>query len=186
MSKKKGLDDSDIQVLAPMYKGINGIDNLNKMLRDIFNPLKKQKEIKIGDITYREKDKVIQLVNNPDLNVFNGDMGYITKIDKEEITIDFEGNFVSYHKTDMKDIMHAYAISIHKSQGSEFRHVILPIESHYKRMLYNKLLYTAVSRAKKSLVVIGEKEALTYSINNNYSNLRKTDLLTKLEHIFKK
>ena len=186
MIKKKGLNDSDIQILAPMYKGINGIDNLNKMLRDIFNPLKSQKELKVGDITYREKDKVIQLVNNPDLNVFNGDMGYITKIDKDEIIIDFEGNFVTYHKTDMKDVMHAYAISIHKSQGSEFSHVILPIESHFKRMLYNKLLYTAVTRAKKSLVIIGEKEALSYSINNNYSNLRKTDLLTKLEYIFKK
>ena len=186
MSIKKGLNDTDIQILAPIYKGVNGIDNLNKELRDIFNPLKKQKEIKIGDIIYREKDKVIQLINNPDLNVFNGDMGYITNISKDEIEIDFDGNFVSYKKSDMKDVMHAYAISIHKSQGSEFSHVILPIETHYKRMLYNKLLYTAVSRAKKSLVIIGEKEALSYSINNNYSNLRKTDLLSKIEYIFKK
>ena len=186
MSIKKGLNDLDIQILAPIYKGINGIDNLNKILRDIFNPLKKQQEIKIGDITYREKDKLIQLVNNPDINVFNGDMGYITKITKDEITIDFDGNFVNYKKSDMKDVMHAYAISIHKSQGSEFSHVILPIDIRYKRMLYNKLLYTAVSRAKKSLVIIGEKQAVTYSINNNYSNLRKTDLLTKLEYIFKK
>ena len=113
-------------------------------------------------------------------------MGYITKITKDEITIDFDGNFVNYKKSDMKDVMHAYAISIHKSQGSEFSHVILPIDIRYKRMLYNKLLYTAVSRAKKSLVIIGEKQAVTYSINNNYSNLRKTDLLTKLEYIFKK
>ena len=186
MIRKKGLTDKDLIVLVPLYKGVNGIDNLNVLLREIFNPLKKQKEIRIGDITYRENDKIIQLVNNPDLNVFNGDVGYITKIVNNEIYIDFDGINVIYKKSDMKDVKHAYAISIHKSQGSEFSHVIMPIESHYKRMLYNKLVYTGVSRAKKSLVIIGEKDALIYAIKNNYSNTRKTDLLAKLKYIFKR
>ena len=177
---------SDIQILAPLYKGINGIDNLNSSLREIFNPLVDQAEIKIGDIIYREKDKVLQLVNNPDLNVYNGDIGYIKEISKNEITIDFEGNYVIYSKSDMQDITHAYAISIHKSQGSEFSHVIIPIESHYQRMLYNKLIYTGVSRAKKSLVIVGEKDALIYAIKNNYANHRKTYLLELLLHIFSK
>ena len=186
MITDKGLTDKDIIILAPLYKGINGIDNLNSLLQEIFNPKDKQKEIKIGEVTYREKDKVIQLVNNPDLNVFNGDVGYITSIDNKDIYIDFDGSQVIYKKGDMKDIKHAYAISIHKSQGSEFSHVIMPIESHYKRMLYNKLIYTGVSRAKKSLVIIGEKDALIYAIKNNYSNERKTNLLNKLEYIFKR
>lgn len=182
----KGLTDRDIVILAPLYKGINGLDNLNILLQEIFNPKNNQKEVKIGEVIYRENDKVIQLVNNPDLNVFNGDVGYITKINNNEINIDFDGIKVTYKKGDMKDIRHAYAISIHKSQGSEFSHVILLIESHYKRMLYNKLIYTGVSRAKKSLVIIGEKDSLIYAIKNNYSNERKTNLLNKLEYIFKR
>lgn len=193
MSIEKNLKSDDIQILAPVYKGANGIDNLNKVLRDVFNPLDKQNEIKIGDIIYRENDKVLQLVNNPDINVYNGDIGYITKIDKtigvrkkEEIVINFEGTYVTYTKEDMKDIIHAYAITIHKSQGSEFPHVIMPIEKHYQKMLYNKLIYTGVSRAKKSLVIIGESDSLKFAITNNYSNNRKTDLQTKLLYIFHK
>lgn len=191
MSIEKNLSADDIQVLAPIYKGPNGIDNLNKVLREVFNPLTNQNEIKIGDIVYREKDKVLQLVNNPDVNVYNGDIGYITSITKanaskkgEIVTINFEGTYVTYTKEDMKDVIHAYAITIHKSQGSEFPHVIVPIERHYQKMLYNKLIYTAVSRAKKSLVIIGESDSLKYAINNNYSNNRKTDLQTKLLYIF--
>ena len=163
-----------------------------KTLREVFNPLENQNEIKVGDIIYRENDKVLQLVNNPDINVYNGDIGYITKIDKtpgfqkkENIIINFEGTYVTYTKEDMKDIIHAYAITIHKSQGSEFPHVIMPVERHYQKMLYNKLIYTGVSRAKKSLVIIGESDSLKYAIQNNYSNNRKTDLQTKLLYIFR-
>ena len=185
LSLKKDME-TDIQILAPLYKGVNGIDNLNSSLREIFNPLINQKEIKIGDSIYREKDKVLQLVNNPDNNVYNGDIGYIKDIDKTGITIDFDGNYVVYSKSDMQDVTHAYAISIHKSQGSEFSHVIMPIEKHYQKMLYNKLIYTGVSRAKKSLVIVGEKDALKYAIKNNYANHRKTYLLDLLMHIFHK
>ncbi|MBQ4583574.1 MAG: ATP-dependent RecD-like DNA helicase [Bacilli bacterium] len=192
MSMEKNLKADDIQILAPVYKGANGIDNLNKTLREVFNPLENQNEIKVGDVIYRENDKVLQLVNNPDINVYNGDIGYITKIEKtpgfqkkENIVINFEGTYVTYTKEDMKDIIHAYAITIHKSQGSEFPHVIMPVERHYQKMLYNKLIYTGVSRAKKSLVIIGESESLRYAIQNNYSNNRKTDLQTKLLYIFR-
>lgn len=188
MSKDKGLTEDDIQILAPMYKGENGIDNLNILLQNIFNPQdNKKKEIKYGDIIYRENDKVLQLVNDPDNNVFNGDIGYITDITtiqvpnkKDLLTIDFDGNKVIYSREDLVNIKHAYAITIHKSQGSEFSHVIMPISKSYYKMLYNKLIYTAVSRAKKSLVIIGEQQAFLTAINNDYSTMRKTNLMTKL------
>lgn len=192
VSIEKGLRDTDIQILAPMYKGENGIDNLNVILRDLFNPIdENKKEISIGDVIYRVNDKVLQLANNPDCNVYNGDIGYIKKIEtklvprkKDIITIDFDGNYVEYTKEDMHMIKHAYAITIHKSQGSEFPHVIMPICRNYYKMLYNKLIYTGVSRAKKSLVIIGEANALLMAINNDYSSNRKTTLKEKLMHIF--
>ncbi len=187
-SKEKGLTEDDMQILAPMYKGENGIDNLNILLQDIYNPPSKdKKESKYGDIIYRENDKVLQLVNDPDNNVFNGDIGYIKSIDtitipnkREVFTIDFDGNRVLYNKEDLINIKHAYAITIHKSQGSEFPHVIMPITKAYYKMLYNKLIYTGVSRAKKSLIIIGEKEAFLYATNNDYSATRKTNLMNKL------
>jgi len=192
VSIEKGLRDTDIQVLAPMYKGENGIDNLNVILRDLFNPKSEEtKEITIGEVTYRVNDKVLQLANNPDCNVYNGDIGYIKRIEtklvprkKDIITIDFDGNYVDYGKDDMFMIKHAYAITIHKSQGSEFAHVIMPVCRNYYKMLYNKLIYTGVSRAKKSLVIIGEPNALLMAINNDYSSNRKTTLKEKLMNIF--
>ena len=189
MSKEKGLNENDLQILAPMYKGENGIDNLNILLQSLFNPPDANKnEITIGDIIYRENDKVLQLINNPDCNVFNGDIGYIKKIstvdNKKQIIIDFEGNKVEYKLEDMRDIKHAYAITIHKSQGSEFPHVILPITSSYYRMLYNKLIYTGVSRAKKSLIIIGDPKSFFMAVNNDYASTRKTLLKERLMHKF--
>ncbi len=188
MSKQKGLNENDIQILAPMYKGENGIDNLNVVLQELFNPRNmNQEELKIGEVIFREKDKVLQLQNNPDCNVFNGDIGFIYKINKkggkkDTIIIDFEGNKVEYTKEDMYQVKHAYAITIHKSQGSEFPHVILPISKGYYKMLYNKLIYTGVSRAKKSLIIIGEPKSFMMAINNDYASTRKTTLKDKLMH----
>ena len=184
MSKEKGFTEDDMQVLAPMYKGENGIDNLNILLQDIFNPKSnKKKELKYGDVIYREHDKVLQLVNDPDNNIFNGDIGYIEDIGnvmgekkKDVVTIDFMGTRVIYSREDLINIKHAYAISIHKAQGSEFSHVIMPVSKAYYKMLYNKLVYTGVSRAKKSLIIIGEEESFIRAINNDYSTLRKTNL----------
>jgi len=189
MSKEKGLNENDIQILAPMYKGENGIDNLNLVLQELFNPSSsKKEEIKIGDVIYRENDKVLQLQNNPDCNVFNGDIGFIKEIKKvgkkDTLIIDFEGNKVEYTKEDMYQVKHAYAITIHKSQGSEFSHVILPISRSYYKMLYNKLIYTGVSRAKKSLIIIGEANSFMMAVHNDYASTRKTALKAKLMHKF--
>lgn len=193
MSRDKGLTEEDIQVLAPMYRGENGIDNLNILLQDIFNPKSEdKKEAKVGDITYRVHDKVLQLVNDPDNNIFNGDIGYISNIStimspkkKEIFTIDFDGNEVVYSREDLINIKHAYAITIHKSQGSEFAHVIMPVSKAYYKMLYNKLIYTGVSRAKKSLIIIGEEESFVMAINNDYSTNRKTNLKEQLVNKFR-
>ena len=182
MSKQKGLDEKQIQILAPMYKGENGIDNLNYCLQNLFNPKDKdKKEIKISDVIYRVGDKVIQLVNDPDNNVYNGDIGYVYKIakngyNKDVITIDFDGSYIEYQKDEMINVKHAYAMTIHKAQGSEFNHVIMPISSAYHKMLYNKLIYTGVSRAKKSLVIIGSPECFLQATKNSYSRNRKTYL----------
>lgn len=192
MSKEKGLTEEDIQVLAPMYRGENGIDNLNILLQNIFNPRTEDKnEAKYGDIIYRENDKVLQLVNDPDNNIFNGDIGYIRSIKtittpkkKEIFSIDFDGNQVMYSREDLINIKHAYAITIHKSQGSEFAHVIMPISKSYFKMLYNKLIYTGVSRAKKSLIIIGEQESFLMAVNNDYSNNRKTNLKEQIMNKF--
>lgn len=188
LSKEKGINENDIQILAPMYKGENGIDNLNYLLQNFFNPKSDKKdEITYGFTTYRVGDKVLQQINNPDCNVFNGDIGFIKEIkyktnnrENDKITINFDGNYVEYTKEELSMIKHAYAITIHKSQGSEFPHVIIPICHSYNKMLYNKLIYTGVSRAKKSLVVIGEKDSFISAINNDYSTNRKTGLLDKL------
>ncbi len=186
----KGINEDKMQILAPMYKGQNGIDNLNVNLQKIYNPEDKAKaEVKYGEKIYRENDKVLQLVNDSDNQVFNGDIGKILSIGKNrlgktEIRIDFDGNIVFYEKKDLKNITHAYAITIHKSQGSEFEHVIMPVCRAYYIMLYNKLLYTGVSRAKKSLTIIGDPRSFSQGIQNNYASERKTSLIGHLTYEF--
>ena len=182
----KGYDYKRVQIMAPMYAGINGIDNLNKELQDIFNPKTNQNEIKYGDVIYRENDKVLQLVNLPEENVYNGDIGIIKNIIKIEnktfIYIDFDGNLVKYETKDLNKITHGFVISIHKSQGSEFEVVIMLVSNSYKRMLYKKLIYTGITRAKKKLILIGESDAFLYAINNNNEKIRKTNLLEQLRN----
>ena len=176
----RGYDDKTIQVLAPMYKTINGIDNLNKSLQEIFNPSSPEKnELIMSDVTYREGDKVLQLVNDPDNNVFNGDIGYIESIITKkttEITINYDDNYVTYSKDKFNNFRHGYAISIHKSQGSEFNMVIIPFVNLFKRMLYNKLIYTAVTRAKNKLILVGDPNSFIYGVKNDYIDNRKTSL----------
>jgi len=173
----EGLTYKEIQVLAPMYKGYNGIDSINKILQEVFNPKNiDKKELKYGDVIYRENDKILQLENRPDDNVFNGDIGIISSIDKGEINVNYDGNVVKYEPKDFNSIKHGYAISIHKSQGSEFNTVIVPIVKDYKFMLYRKLIYTAITRAKSKLYLIGEVEAFGYAIKNERAYERKTFL----------
>ena len=186
----KGYTEKDIQVLAPMYKSVNGIDALNKMLQNIMNPKSpKKNEITSGDIIYREGDKILQLVNDPDNYISNGDIGYIESIisasksesKKNEVIIDFDGIKVTYTPKDFINITHGYAISVHKSQGGEFKMVIIPFSPSFKRMLYNKLVYTAVTRAKQSLILVGDPASFIYGIKNDYIESRKTTIKELLE-----
>ncbi len=191
----KGYDYKRLQILAPMYKGENGIDTLNKELQDVFNPASSEKrEIKSGNIVFRENDKILQLVNMPEENVFNGDIGVIkyikygntSKSKKDEIYVDFDGNLVKYTPKDFAKIKHGFIISIHKSQGSEFEMVIMPMAHSYRRMLYKKLVYTGVTRAKKKLILIGEPDAFALSVQNNHEYIRNSKLLEKIKYKFEK
>ena len=191
--KDKGYDYKDYQVLAPMYKGENGIDLLNKELQEVLNPPSELKrEYKYGDVVFREGDKVLQLLNMPDDNIYNGDIGIIkyikfgntSKSGKTEIYVDFDGNVVKYTPKDLINIKHGFIISIHKSQGSEFPIVVLTVCHSYYRMLYKKLIYTAVTRAKKKLIIIGEPEAFAMSVHNNHEYIRNSKFLEKLVNKF--
>lgn len=184
----KGYDYKRVQLMAPMYKGENGIDVLNSELQNVFNPAAPtKKEIKYGDVIFRENDKILQLVNMPEENIYNGDIGVIkyiltenTKSKRTEIYIDFDGNVVRFLPKDLIKIKHGFIISIHKSQGSEFEMVVMPICKSYKRMLYRKLIYTGITRAKRKLILIGEDDAFIYSVKNNSEMSRKTSLKEKL------
>ena len=176
----RDLSFREIQVLAPMYKGLNGIDFMNQQLQDIFNPKdSSKKEYKVGDSLLREGDKVIQLTNMPDENIYNGDIGIIDRIvngSKKEIQIDFDGNLVRYTPSNFIHFRQAFAISIHKAQGSEFDIVVVPIVKGYRKMLYQKLIYTAVTRAKKKLYLVGDFEALQMASQNIQEDTRRTTI----------
>ncbi|HZH59160.1 MAG TPA: ATP-binding domain-containing protein, partial [Metabacillus sp.] len=147
--------------------------------------------MKFGEVVYRNGDKVLQLVNQPESNIFNGDIGEIVSIfyakentEKEDmIVVSFDGNEVTYTKQDFNQFTHAFCCSIHKSQGSEFPIVVLPIVKGYYRMLRRNLIYTAVTRSKRSLVLCGELEALQWGVSNNDSSDRQTSLKEKLRGI---
>lgn len=179
-STYKDVSYKRFQILVPMYKGLNGIDEINNKVQSIFNPKSKSlKEHKIGEIAFREHDKVIQLTNMPDENVYNGDIGIIDRINpaqKKEIHIDFDSNLVKYTPANYINFRLAYSISIHKSQGSEFDIVILPMVMGYNKMLYQKLIYTAVTRAKKKLYLIGNIKALELACKNTNSDIRRTTI----------
>lgn len=175
---EKGIHSENFQVLAPMYKGLNGIDSLNSMMADIFNP--NAEKFVIGDKYYRVNDKVIQLVNDVDNNVYNGDIGYIRDIyylDKKMVVeIDYSGNIVEYKSGEFDKFNLAYAVSIHKSQGSEYANVVIILARSFNRMFYNKLIYTAVTRAKSSLIILGSIDSLNKSVLTNYGANRNTYL----------
>ncbi|MFL2134616.1 ATP-dependent RecD-like DNA helicase [Desemzia sp. FAM 24101] len=179
-AKLKGFTAQDIQVLAPMYRGPAGIDALNKMLQEIFNPndTGRRKEVTFNNKVYRIGDKVLQLVNYPEMNVFNGDMGEIVGIsyaketeDKvDELILRFDANEVTYKRNEWNKITLAYCCSIHKSQGSEFKMVILPMVRNYHRMLRRDLLYTAITRASELLILCGEIPAFHESVMKSSAN----------------
>lgn len=168
------------QILAPMYKTVNGIDRINQELQDIFNnKIASKKEVMVGDTLYREKDKVIELTNMPEENIYNGDIGVISKIStgsKKEIHINYDGNVVKYTASNFQKFKPAYAISIHKAQGSEFDVVVIPIVKNFNKMLYRKLIYTGVTRCKKKLYLVGDMDAFKMAVSNIDSNLRRSSI----------
>lgn len=171
---KSGISPQEIQILAPMYRGQAGINNLNVLMQELLNPLTDGIEFLFNDIKFRKGDKVLHLVNDAEANVFNGDIGYITDLipakytesKQDEIFINFDGTEVIYPRNDWIKITLAYAMSIHKSQGSEFQVVILPITRQSGRMLQRNLIYTAITRSKSKLVMLGEISAFDYAIKN--------------------
>lgn len=171
---KSGIDPQEIQILAPMYRGAAGINRLNTIIQDLLNPLKDQLSFAFGEMNFRKGDKVLHLINDAELNVFNGDIGYITDLipakytesKQDELYMSFDGTEVIYPRNEWHKITLAYAMSIHKSQGSEFQVVILPITRQSHRLLQRNLIYTAITRSKSKLVMLGEIAAFDYAIKN--------------------
>lgn len=189
----KGYDTRDIQVLAPIYRGKAGIKHLNKELQMILNPKTEDKsELDFGEVTFREEDKVLQLVNRPEDNVFNGDIGEVigvykaheNALNKDIVVVEFDTSEVTYTKQEMMELTHAYCCSIHKAQGSEFPIVIMPVVHSYYRMLQKNILYTGLTRAKQSLIICGEERAFNEGIHK-MGNDRMTSLYLYLVEYFK-
>ncbi len=192
LPKFTGLESSQIQILAPLKAGVCGIDNLNRSLQEKLNPPSMHKqEIVVGETIYREGDKVMQTSNNYNLvwkrlngfleeegeGIYNGDIGFIENIDFQtnEVTIEFEdGRRCLYPRTEISQLSLAYAITIHKSQGSEFDVVVIPVIAGASMILTRNLIYTAVTRAKKMVVLVGEKKNLRRMVSNNYTVQRFT------------
>ncbi len=184
----------DLQILTPTKKTELGTVQLNATLQGMLNPENKKRcQIEVGDRVFREGDKVMQIVNNYDKKfcidgnhfegIYNGDIGYIQNIDKQEeklyILFD-EDKLVEYDFEELEELEHAYAITIHKSQGSEFDYVILPLYTGYAKLLTRNLLYTAMTRAKKMLIIVGNRNVLNYMVDNIESKNRRTGLKEKI------
>jgi len=185
----KGYDINDIQVLSPMYGGAAGIDILNNALQETFNPpAKDRREFRYGYLTFRTGDKILQLKNQPDDDVYNGDIGILEEILKPEETenhqtvlvVRFDDIYVEYNQENLGNITLAYCISVHKSQGSEYPIVIFPITFQHVIMLQRNLIYTGVTRARQSLVMIGEADAFRKGIETKERHHRQTGLKERL------
>lgn len=186
----KGYTMNDVQVLSPMYSGVAGIDVLNNALQECFNPPARGKaEIKSGYTVFRVGDKILQLKNQPDDDVYNGDIGILEEIDEDRTTaahrvtlvVNFDGVYVEYTRDSLINITLAYCISIHKSQGSEYPIVIMPITYQQSIMLQRRLLYTGVTRAKKSLILLGEPGAFAKGVETLERHPRQTTLCRRLQ-----
>lgn len=183
----KGYSLDDWVVLAPRYDYTLGIDDINQELQQLCNPPESgKKELRVGYRLFREGDKVLQLKNQPDDDVYNGDIGILVEIDtfdeqQKSMVVDFQGNFVVYNADRFMNLTHAYCISIHKSQGSEYPIVIMPILSRHRYMLNRQLIYTGVSRAKRSLILLGEATIFNEAIKTTQKHIRKTTLLDRLQ-----
>ena len=183
LPKKYGYPPKEIQVLTPMQRGTVGAGNLNIELQNALNPT--GPSLARGGYTFRQGDKVMQIRNNYDKNVFNGDIGYITAVDTNErtLTVTFDSRLVEYDITELDEIVLAYAVTIHKSQGSEFPVVVMPVTMKHFVMLQRNLIYTGITRAKKICVLVGTTKALAYAIKQNTVSKRNTKLKERLNNI---
>lgn len=172
----------DVQVLSPMHRFLCGVENLNLMLQEQLNPKKNQDELKYSSQTFRVGDKVMHIRNNYQKNVFNGDIGFIQDINNEKLTVDYFDHIVTYEKNELNELTLAYASSVHKSQGSEYKVVIIPLSTSHYIMLQRNLLYTAITRAKQKVIIIGSKKALMTAIQSNRTQKRYTLLAERLAH----
>jgi exodeoxyribonuclease V alpha subunit len=172
---------TDIQVLTPMKRGEAGSENLNRLLQAALNP--SGVCLRRGATEYRKGDKIMQVKNNYEKQAFNGDIGVIDKVDLEEksLTVLFDGRAVTYDVLELDELMLSYAVTVHKSQGGEFPIVVMPVTFKHYNLLQRNLLYTGVTRAKKVLVMLGEKRAVGYAVNNAISGNRNTDLAERLQ-----
>ena len=180
--RRFGLDPlDDIQVLTPMHKGVVGATNLNRRLQETLNP--GEGGVARGDRVFRVNDKVMQIRNNYDKDVFNGDIGRITAISAEEkvLTVLIDGREVVYDFSELDEIVHAYAVSVHKSQGSEYPAVIFPVLTQHYILLQRNLIYTAVTRARRLAVIVGTRKALAIGVKNMRTDRRYTLLRERLQ-----
>ena len=182
LPKTYGYPSKEVQVLTPMQRGTVGAGNLNIELQNALNPT--GPSLARGGYTFRQGDKVMQIRNNYDKNVFNGDIGYITAVDITErtLSITFDNRVVEYDVTELDEIVLAYAVTIHKSQGSEFPVVVMPVTMKHFVMLQRNLVYTGITRAKKICVLVGTTKALAYAIRNNTVSKRNTKLKERLNN----
>lgn len=172
----------DVQVLSPMHRFLCGVENLNLMLQEQLNPKKNQDELKYSSQTFRVGDKVMHIRNNYQKNIFNGDIGFIQDINNEKLTVDYFDHIVTYEKNELNELTLAYASSVHKSQGSEYKVVIIPLSTSHYIMLQRNLLYTAITRAKQKVIIVGSKKALMTAIQSNRTQKRYTLLAERLAH----
>lgn len=172
----------DVQILSPMHRFLCGVENLNLILQEQLNPKKNQDELKYSSQTFRVGDKVMHIRNNYQKNVFNGDIGFIQDINNEKLTVDYFDHIVTYEKNELNELTLAYASSVHKSQGSEYKVIIIPLSTSHYIMLQRNLLYTAITRAKQKVIIIGSKKALMTAIQSNRTQKRYTLLAERLAH----
>ena len=168
----------DIQVLVPMYRGETGANNLNRVLQDKLNP--KGQEMMRGGIRFRVGDKVMQVRNNYDRDVFNGDIGRVQGIEDDILRVRFQDRVLEYEFSELDELVLAYAMSVHKSQGAEFRAVVMPLTTQHYMMLQRNLLYTAITRARELVVQVGTKQALGMAVRNNRVAERHTTLSQRI------
>ena len=193
---------SEIQVLTPMQRGVVGASNLNQALQEVLNPISQQGTqgsygsfgyggadsvpfLRHAGMQFRQRDKVMQIRNNYDKEVFNGDIGIISFVDTQNrtLTVDFDGRNVSYDISELDELVLAYATTIHKSQGSEYPIVVMPVLMNHYVMLQRNLIYTGITRAKKILVIVGTRKALSYAVHHVTVTKRNTMLAVRIRRV---